>query len=138
MQKCEASTDLSSESLFETELVSLKDEKSLWVDHFLNWEKSGLSQAEYCRRNDLKYCHFHYWKRKLSKPPHLSPLSAQTESQRINFVELGAALPLASGMPRGTVPGDIFRLWVGGICVEVGNKFNPQSLSRLLRCLRTL
>jgi hypothetical protein len=134
MHGSQASTD-SSESFFGKPLVSPKDKLSYWPDHFDNWEKSGLSQAEYCRRHDLKYCLFHYWKRKLRKPPQPS---VQSESKTINFVEVGSSLPFGSGHSLRTAPGDFYRLWVGGICIEVGNKFNPQSLSQLLRCLRTL
>jgi len=71
MHESQESTGLSSVLLSdynETPLVKSKDNQSYWHDHFKSWEKSGLSQAAYCRHNDLKYCLFHYWKRKLSKP----------------------------------------------------------------------
>lgn len=35
--------------------------------HLANWKGSGLSQAEYCRRNGLVRHRFGYWKRKLFK-----------------------------------------------------------------------
>jgi len=135
MHEFQASTDLPSESLSEKPLVSPKDKLSYWTAHFDNCEESGLSQAEYCRRHDLKYCLFHYWKRKQRKP---SLPSVQLDSKTINFVEVGSSLPYGSGNSLPTAPGDFFRLWVGDICVEIGNKFSPQSLSQLLRCLRTL
>ena len=71
MHESQESTGLSSEFLSannETPLVRSKVIPSFWHDHFKGWEKSGLSQATYCRRNDLKNCLFHYWKRKRSKP----------------------------------------------------------------------
>jgi hypothetical protein len=138
MHELQESTGLSSESLSdysETPLARPKDDLSYWHDHFKRWEKSGLSQAAYCRCNDLKYCLFHYWKRKLSKP---SQPSVQSDTKTMNFVEVGTPLPFSSGYSLRTAPGDFFRLWVGGICVEVGNNFDPPSLSQLLRCLRTL
>jgi hypothetical protein len=137
MHESQESTGLSPEFLSETPLTSPTDHLSYWHDHLKSWEKSGLSQAEYCRRHDLKYCHFHYWKRKLRAPSQASVQSVP-ETEPINFVEVGSSLPFSSGLSWRTAPGDFFRLWVDGICVEVGNKFNPQSLSQLLRCLRTL
>ena len=58
MHESQESTGLSPEFLSETPLTSPTDHLSYWHDHLKSWEKSGLSQAEYCRRHDLKYCHF--------------------------------------------------------------------------------
>ena len=38
-----------------------------WEGHVRRWEQSGLIQAEYCRRNELKAVSFSYWKRKLKR-----------------------------------------------------------------------
>lgn len=38
-----------------------------WEDHVRRWKKTGLIQAEYCRRNELKAVAFSYWKRKLKR-----------------------------------------------------------------------
>jgi hypothetical protein len=129
------SPDLSSASLLDLPPVSAEDKSSYWQEHFKSWENSGLSQAEYCRRHTLNYSVFHYWKRKLRRP---SQPSIAPKSETINFVEVGSSLPFSSGLSLRTAPGDFFRLWIGDICVEVGAKFAPQSLSQLLRCLRGL
>jgi len=70
MHGSQESCDLSSESLLESPFSSVDDKSSYWQNHFESWENSGLGQAEYCRRHDLKYRLFHYWKRKLRKPFH--------------------------------------------------------------------
>jgi hypothetical protein len=92
MHESQESTGLSPEFLSETPLTSPTDHLSYWHDHLKSWEKSGLSQAEYCRRHDLKYCHFHYWKRKLRKP-----------SQ--NAIGKGVCLHTKSVAPIDKVPG---------------------------------
>lgn len=135
MHEFQEPSDLSSESLLESSPPSAADKSSYWHDHFRSWENSGLSQAAYCRRHDLKYCLFHYWKRKLRKP--CQP-TVPSESETLNFVEVGSSLPFGPNLSFRAAPGDFFRLWVGGICVEVGNKFDPHSLSQLLGCLRAL
>jgi hypothetical protein len=33
-----------------------------WKTHLESWKNSGLSQAEYCKRNNLKPVTFSYWK----------------------------------------------------------------------------
>lgn len=135
MPESQESADLSSEPLLASPFSSVDCKSSYWQAHFASWENSGLSQAAYCRRHALKYCLFHYWKRKLHKP---YPPTSPSKSESLNFVEVGASLPFGSGLSLGASPGDFFRLWVGGICVEVGNKFDPPSLSKLLGCLRAL
>lgn len=135
MCEFQESPDLSSASLLDLPAASPYDKSSYWQEHFKSWENSGLSQAEYCRRHNLNYSVFHYWKRKLRRP---SQPSITPESETINFVEVGSSLPFSSGLSLRTAPGDFFRLWIGGVCVEVGTKFDPQSLSQLLRCLRGL
>ncbi len=37
-----------------------------WQRHLDRWERSGLSQAEFCRRHGLKAVTFGWWKRKLA------------------------------------------------------------------------
>lgn len=135
MHEFQESPDLSSETLLESVPSSAADKSSYWHAHFESWENSGLSQAAYCRRHDLKYCLFHYWKRKLRKP---CPPTVPSKSETLNFVEVSSSLPFGSSLSLRAAPGDFFRLWVGGICVEVGNKFDPHSLSKLLGCLRAL
>jgi len=135
MFESQVSSDMPSESLSNSGHESPTDQSSFWLTHLASCENSGLNQAEYCRRHDLKYCVFHYWKRKLRKPSHAS---LQSESKSINFVEVGSSLRFGSKQSSRTAAGDFFRLWVGDICVEVGTTFDPQSLSRLLRCVRAL
>jgi hypothetical protein len=38
-----------------------------WKPHIENWNRSGLTQVEYCRQNHLNRHTFGYWKSKLNK-----------------------------------------------------------------------
>ena len=40
-----------------------------WERWLREWERSGLTQAEYCRRHGLKAVNFAWWKRKLAGGP---------------------------------------------------------------------
>ncbi len=43
-----------------------------WMFHIKNWEASGLSQAKYCKRNNLALSTFSYRKSKINKKPETS------------------------------------------------------------------
>lgn len=43
-----------------------------WRSHIDAWQRSGLSQAAYCREHELVKCRFTYWKNKLQQG-HSSP-----------------------------------------------------------------
>ena len=38
-----------------------------WERRVERWRESGLSQKEFCQIHRLKWCTFHYWKKKLVK-----------------------------------------------------------------------
>lgn len=42
----------------------LEERDKFWEGHLRQWKSSGLSQAEYCRENELNSKTFGYWKRK--------------------------------------------------------------------------
>ncbi|MBT6751991.1 MAG: hypothetical protein HOA72_24045 [Desulfobacula sp.] len=43
-----------------------REKRRFWRIHLKAWGKSGLTQIEYCRRNQLKTSRFTYWKTKLN------------------------------------------------------------------------
>jgi hypothetical protein len=53
------------EQLSRAEQLKLK--RSYWKDHIDSWQDSGLSQAEYCRRHNLKHHQLVYWKKRFIK-----------------------------------------------------------------------
>lgn len=44
-----------------------------WQSHIEAWQSSGLTQAAYCKENDLIIHRFGYWKRKLLDTPLVTP-----------------------------------------------------------------
>lgn len=61
--------------------VSGKTPRQFYQKHLTNWNGTGLSQAEYCRRNGLVRHRFGYWKRKFFK-----------EEGQIKFAEFPVSL----------------------------------------------
>jgi len=43
-----------------------KEKRKFWEDQIQAWQQGGLSQAEYCRQNDLKNHQWWYWRKRIS------------------------------------------------------------------------
>ncbi len=96
-------------------------ETQSWWSHIEKCKSSGLSQARYCREQNLKYHTFLYWRKKLSVP-------CSTSESGADFVEIGCPAESSSSL----------RIWVGDLCVEVNENFSIPLLSRVVAALRRL
>ena len=88
-----------------------ENRREQWRNRIKEWDESGLTQAEYCSRNDFKLSQFLYWRKKFSKknPPHPA------------FVQL-AVSPANRFYP--------FRIEIGSrFCVKVGNGYDREAFS---------
>jgi len=103
----------------------LEQKRSYWKQQIEQWQQSGLSQAEYCRRNNLKHHQLVYWKRRC--------LKTQTE---VSFVpvQVEALLDIPA-------PADQASLTViidNQFKVEIVGGFDPQLLRQVVTALRGL
>ena len=48
-----------------------QSKRTSWSRHINTWQKSGLTQVQYCLKNQLNKHTFTYWKSKLTKQPSL-------------------------------------------------------------------
>ena len=88
----------------------------LWNKHLEKWELSGLSQNEYCRRNDLRPNQFTYWKCKLKK---------QTQTRIVPV-----PMPLTCASPG-------LKLNIGlDLQIEIPDDFSQVTLERVLTTLK--
>jgi hypothetical protein len=102
--------------------VRTGDRQRLFEDHIRRWHNSGLTQTEYCRRNDLKWSAFHYWRKRLA-----------ATSQAVTLVQV----PIGLSGDRPTFSGQGLTLVLGGrYKVEIGDHFNPATLIRLVETLQ--
>ncbi len=60
-----------------------KKQIKYWQAHIKAYQKSGLSQAEYCRQNNLRSNRLRYWKKKFQN---------QQNSQNPSFVNLPVSI----------------------------------------------
>lgn len=73
-----------------------------WKQHIEQWKSSGLSQSEYCRRNDLNSKYFSNWKRKLS-----TKTRAEVSEPEFVPVEVLPAAPKRDAFIKITMPNGI-------------------------------
>lgn len=76
-----------------TKQFSLAEKIDFWKNHLSYWKQSKLSQAEYCRQNNLNKCLFSKWKIKLfnekeNKPFIEIPIENFTKESSKNGIEL--------------------------------------------------
>ena len=45
----------------------LAQKRTYWKQHIDSWQETGLTQAEYCRRHNLKHYQLVYWKKRFLK-----------------------------------------------------------------------
>jgi hypothetical protein len=45
----------------------LEQKRSYWKQHIDSWQETGLTQTEYCKRNNLKHHQLVYWKKRFLK-----------------------------------------------------------------------
>lgn len=96
-----------------------------WSDLVAAWERSGLSQAEFCRRQGINSGTFAWWKRQLGPASGDAPKRRGRLAKAADrFVEVRLTnSPSMSGyevvLPRGR-------------SIRVPSPFDPQILSRLI------
>ncbi len=106
-----------------------------WARHLQRWNQSGLSQAQYCRQQQLSAPAFGWWKRQLATAPTQgSPATAphQVRGQNGSFVELTRA---AGGVPApaGEVAYEI--VLPGCRQLRLGRHWEPDRVRQLLLLL---
>jgi hypothetical protein len=104
----------------------LEQKRSYWKQHIDSWQETGLSQAEYCRRHNLKHHQLVYWKKRF--------LRTETD---VTFVPLKLDDLLMDRPPQPDCQ---------SLCLEINNRFkveiragfDTQLLRQLIFALRGL
>ena len=99
-----------------------EDRRRQFEEHIRRWRSSGLTQAEYCRRNELKWSTFHYWRKRL-----------QDTATAVTLVQVPVSnnLSCQANQELILILGDRYR-------VEIGDNFNPSTLAKLVDTLERL
>jgi hypothetical protein len=99
-----------------------KERREFWTTHIKAWEKSGITQVEYCRRHQLSRHRFTYWRCKGNK-----------KSGSVTFMPVFQSPMQACPTTNQTIPirlviSDRYRL-------EISDGFSPHTLEQLLHTL---
>ena len=92
-----------------------QEKRTYWQQHIDQWQQSGLSQIEYCRRNRIKKYQWGYWKKRLAAPKSPTMLVPVT-------------IPSHSA-------GCLRVLVDDRIAIEVPSGFDPATLTKVFACL---
>ncbi len=99
-------------------MATRQDQLKHWQTHILSWEQSGTSQAGYCRTHSLSIKTFAYWLRKLRKG-----------LETVKPVQIPC-------VPVTTIS---IRLIIDDrFTIEVGDRFNPDTLKQLVQTIQSL
>ena len=116
-----------------------REKREYWGNHLAEWEKSGKSQSEYCRKAGVSFRRFQAWKAAIYAGHQKRPKRA-ADRERIKLVRLDLEkLKIGlSGENRFVSANSVglIRIWVKGCCVEVSDRFSETSLRSVLGILR--
>lgn len=118
-----------------------KPAKRNWKRVVELWRKSGLSKADFCRRNNIPGRRFSYYSIKFKafsraeKPTKNVNVVSASDSSNHNFAEVICPAP-ASMVPAHSEP-LILRLDCGA-SIEIVSDFNPELLRKILKAAASL
>ena len=102
--------------------------RQFYQKHLTNWKDTGLSQAEYCRRNGLIRHRFGYWKKKLF-----------TEEGQVEFAMLPVNFSEHSAPFIQDSSPSTLRLMVDSrFSLEIPDQFSQATLTKVLQVLKVL
>ncbi len=102
----------------------LSKKQRFWQVHIHAWKRSGLSQNDYCGRNQISSSQFGYWKKKLR----------QGSSPPVSFVPVSSAATELQTTSSGSNSG--LTIFLGdSIKIGLTNDFIPATLVRVIATL---
>lgn len=78
-----------------------------WKEHLVEWRRSGLTQAAYCRQLELSLARFGYWRRTLGKAAASSALVPIVVGEAVTpdaAIEVQLPNGLRAHLPIGMAP----------------------------------
>jgi hypothetical protein len=99
--------------------------RQFWKTHIASWQTSRVSQTAYCRRHELKFHQFVYWRRKFTPKPSvpvpLVQVPVAAVARATGYFPQSAALRVALAPD---------------VCIEVSPGFDPPTLQQVVTALR--
>jgi len=129
----------------------MADRAKYWQRLVTAWEKSGLSQAEFCRRRGVKPVAFGWWKRRLVGAAKTGPrrdrhgVGRRRTHKHADFVEVslpGSVFPAGSVISTGTRwrpvgSGGYEIVLNNGRVIRLPHNFNPEVVAQLIAAVES-
>ena len=113
----------------------LTHNSEFWKGHVFSWKKTGISQKEYARRNDLKSKAFNYWCRKLGFSGKFKTLSIENKkSERHQSASHFVPLKLYTESP-APINNELSVIIAKHFEVVVKEGFSPELLAKVASIL---
>lgn len=103
--------------------IEARNKRRFWMAHHQAWKKSGLSQSEYCRRQNLKISQFGYWKRKFAK---------EAES---NTLFVPVPMPQQGYQAQTGTTDSGLTITLGSLKIQLRKDFHPGTLAKAIAVL---
>jgi hypothetical protein len=104
-----------------------KEKVSFWSPAVEAWEKSGLTQQEFCRDHGLRISTFRYWKKELSASGHI-----KIQQQEL----IPVAISVAGPSSEQAKPSALISLNARGrYRIDIHEGFHPETLEQVLEVL---
>jgi hypothetical protein len=121
----------------------MSDRAVYWRRLLAEWERSGLSQAEFCRRRDIKAVNLAWWKRRLKGTDHADGGRRARQPRRggrDGFVEValrrGPSSAAAMGATTIIPASDRYEVVLpGGVGLRLPDDFDAERVARLVQAL---
>jgi hypothetical protein len=121
----------------------MSERAAYWQRLLAEWERSGLSQAEFCRRRGIKAVNLAWWKRRLKGTDGAGigrRVRRPRRAGRSGFVEValsrGSASVSTRRAPSSVPPSDRYELVLpGSVGLRLPDDFDPERVARLVRAL---
>ena len=120
-----------------TQIQQLKQQHSLasWKQTILAQQNSGLTAAEYCRQQNIKYNAFYYWQRKIREDFAASALQMAPKDERVPEFATLATATVSATVQTATLP-SMLKLSCGPVSLEVNEQTSSKLLARTLACIK--
>ncbi len=111
--------------------------RSKWASTVNEFKNSGLTQADFCRNNNLKFKQFNYWFRKFKSEDHsIVKPKPQPKKQSLQWVKLERNEVLQQNP--GNNSSSTLNLKIGDVTIEVKNGYNSSLLAQVIDTLRPI
>ena len=99
-----------------------------WQFHMDSWEKSNISQSEYCLSNGVKYKTFLYWRKQLKK---------ESKNNKPGVVQLKEKININS-LIKSSKNSSMIKISFGEFSVEFDSFIPLESLTGILKVLKSI